>query len=183
MIKTLFITSTFFFFHGAQASTQSISGMTHSTFKARTRHMYKERTKHMHIQPKHGTALKNLTPNSHSHIYAFKNKEGLVTQAAVEHYGCYTRKLAPIKKEIVISAQNEIKALTYELLNSSLMLNQYRLSQKDFDKVQRVSSYTNPFPKLKHPLVKRVRLQKNIYKCDGRSGLGYRFDIFFKVAR
>jgi|GEM_PF-4185855 len=181
MIKPLIVISSLFFFQGAQASTQFTSGMTHSTFKMRTRHMHKEPTKHMHTKPKYGIALKNLIPNSHSQIYTFKNKDGLVTQAAVEHYECYTQKLVPIKKKIVRSTQNEITALSYELLNSSLLLNQHRLNQQNFDKIKKVRSHTNPFPELKHPLVKKVRLQRNIYKCDGKSGFGYRFDIFFKT--
>lgn len=109
-----------------------------------------------------------------SQITVFSIVSGEVKQIALESYGCNIEQTesatAPVRARFVQLIEKESKAIFGKALKikESIFKEMNPLNEKP-SRIKVTESL---------PGVKRMNLRGGVYKCDGRSGYGYRFDFF-----
>jgi len=125
-------------------------------------------------QPRTDSSKKNSEPWKSEEIMYFANDKSEVTQIALIAKICGAGKGAEVQRSI----QKQIRTLasreTNTLFGAPLKLKDgdFKEVGPDIDKWARVLVDHN----LKD--VRKVRLGRGLYKCDGRTGFGYRLDFF-----
>jgi hypothetical protein len=124
--------------------------------------------------PRKHTPLNTRTPWKSSGIMFFTNDQFDLTQIALYTKQCAVDLNSETKSSLLQQAHELVKRETFILFGKTLNLKEQPLkklkeSHKEWNRIN---------IKEKLPSVSKIRVSRGFYKCDGRSGIGYRVDFF-----